>query len=210
MSAPNFRTITIPAATSATNPGIVRENITGRVFATVRATAAFFVRADNRGDVEQNSGRWFGNPGADEFGKLTFFNYNLSAVTVTFYAGSEAYVPDPSIGAIAEAVDVTVTNTPDVTVGNAYLYVRPAPTTISGTNVAPEDEVNFNTANRKQISVFNQDAAGGVNAVIQTTTGDTLAEVPPQTSWTMETNAPIKITTTGMAVGVWVCETIFA
>lgn len=86
----NHRTITIPAGSSS-SPGCLSVPVKGKVFGCISCTADFQVAPDDGNKVSIANGRGFGDPNADQFSKLVFFNTS-TANTVTFYAGDQAFV----------------------------------------------------------------------------------------------------------------------
>lgn len=153
MSAPSFRTIIIPAAVGPV-PGSLSEYVNGRVFATIASTDLYFVRADNRSAIEQKSGRYFGNPEAEEFGRLLFQNYTAAPNTVTFYAGSEIYKPDSPGSATSVSVTTVGKNAATYTKGTTAALASGGTQVFSGFDGALV---------RKSFSVFNSHATDDLN-----------------------------------------------
>jgi hypothetical protein len=197
---PSFRTITIPAG-SATNPGIVTELVSGRYYATVSTTALFYVRPDQGSQIEQNQGRRFG--GEDqEFSKLTFFNYNASALTVTYYAGPTEYVPDPSvvatIASLSVAVNSTISHAPSTPSASGILALADGVTSADITNASGK-QITFQNLGTSTGALHVKDSAGNVGAVLQP--GD-----PP---FAQETPGTWKLTAVGGAVDYCWCKLIY-
>lgn len=190
MSAPAFRTITLPAG-SATNPGIVSEQVSGRFFATVSTSELFYVRPNNGPQIEQNQGRRFGTPDSPEFSRLTFFNYNAAAVTVTYYAGPTEYVPDPSVVATIASLTVNVQSqaASSYTTGSGVLTL----TSGNSANYTGLDGANP----RKQIVFHNRSTSAGV-LDIKANGGAIMQSLNPgDPPWTMETDGYFTVTANG-------------
>ena len=200
MSSPAFRTIIIPAAVGS-NPGAVRESVSGKFYATVKADGIFFVRAGNGGEVEQSQGRYFGNETALEFGKLTFYNKTAAPITLTYYAGQEFYKPD--VSATISSVSVTAIQS----IKNAASYTK-------GTNAAIASGGNqafngFDGANvRKSFSVFNTHAADDLNVLAAN--GTIMHVCAPRTGFVVEAGSAITLAVPGAnAITPAVCEVFY-
>lgn len=205
MSQTNYRTVIIPAG-SATNPGIVREIVSGKFFATVSATDVFFVRPNQGAVMQQNQGRRFGAIEDPGFTNLTFFNYNAAAVTVNYYAGAVDYVPDAAVFATISAIVSTV----NVSTRNAGTYARGSdPLTLTDGNSTTRTGLDGTNA-RKQIVIHNLATSTG-KLLIRDDAGDTMDELAPgDPPWTIETNGELILTASGGNVNLYFAEIFYS
>ncbi len=198
MSASNYRTIVVPAAVGA-SPGVISENVNGKVFATISSTDKFFVRADNRASIEQNSGRYFGNPDGPEFGRLIFSNFTAAPNTITYYAGNEMYKPDTAISTISATVVTSGKNAPTLALGSTGALASLASVNFVGTN---------GVALRKSFSVFNTHAADVLRVL--GANGIWMHEVAPKTGYVVEAGSLISLYVPGAnAITYTVCEVFY-
>jgi hypothetical protein len=203
MSATSFRTLTLPAG-SALSPGIVTEQVSGRFYATVSTTGLFYVQANQGAQIEQNQGRRFGTPESKEFSKLSFFNYTASAVTLTYYAGATEYVPDPSVIATINTVNVNVSS-------------QAASTYTKGSGIQTLTAGNSNTYTgldgvkvRKQIVIHNRATSTGV-LDIKDGSGTLMYSLAIGASpFTLETNGTIQVTANGGTCDYTIAATFFS
>lgn len=173
--------IIIPAAIG-NNPGIIRQNISGKFYAVIDATGVFKIRVGNGSEIESKIGHYLGDDNSPEFGSISFYNYTAVPITVTYYAGMVFYKPTTS-------TNTTLTN-PAITVTG-----KNAPTYTKGTAGGAGVFSGFDGANpRKSFSVFNNEAAGSGNDVrVRGANGVDGHIVKPQTGYVVESGSVITL-----------------
>lgn len=199
MSAPNKRTIVIPAQIG-TNPGVVREVASGKFYACISSTDVFTVRTDNGSEIDSETGHYIGDDNSPEFGKLTFYNRTASPITVVYYAGMVFYKPKTStVTTVVSIGSVTITGgsvnvpsmkeAPSTTLGSGILSLA------SGASTAA-----LNNANRKMGIIRNRSTSAG-NLQIKDGSGAIMDELKPgDPPWAVPTNGTFILTAVGGAV----------
>lgn len=188
----------IPAAVGAV-PGILHVDVSGRVLSCLSSTGKFFVRVDNGGEFEMSGGRYYGNPDAAEFGRLTLKNYTAVAVDIDCIAGDKVYKPDSSVSSINAAVTVSGKNAATYSKGSG-VQVLPGPgATFLG--------VDGGGQLRKAFAVKNREASGsGNNIYVIASNGAVMWELAPQEGHVLECGSAISLSGVGFA---YVVEEVF-
>lgn len=190
----NYRTISILPGDSVT---MVAQ---GRVFAVVSCTADFQVRLGNGSPTTVSVNRILGSSTSpDRFKNITFTNPSVSTNDITFYAGDADIKLDTTIASVTASVTTIVKDSPTYTKGSTA--ATGATTTFSGSDSGKI---------RKQIVIFNAEAAGGQNITINPNSG-TGVTLTPQSMFTLITNGVIKITIPGGAsAAAQILETFYS
>lgn len=197
------RTIVIPAAVGS-NPGIVREPVSARYYATITAASVFKLRV-NGAEIEQGPGRTYGSAESPEYNSLTFLNYTAAALQVVYYFGNVPYQPDPTTNATIGNVSVNVSGTTK----NAPTYTKGTNQAIASGAALPFTGLDVGGQVRKSFSVFNNHAADDL--YVRGANGTLMHIVPARTGYPVEAGGAITLYVPGAnAITVAVSEVFYS